>query len=100
MEHDTNGIIRHLYNYTVVLNNYRTDITHFHQYISNFPPYIVYSFLQVFKDFWRFAKLFALQLHRARAPTGVIKQYSASMQYSFLTSKNAIYEVSNTKRYC
>jgi hypothetical protein len=69
MEYDTYNIIRCLYCYTVALHSHRTEIKHFHQHISNFQAYRTYCLFQLFSDFLRFVKLFALQMHRARAPT-------------------------------
>ena len=76
MEYDTYNIIRCLYRYTVALHSLRTDIKHFHQHVSGFPSFINFYCLFQFRDTWRLVKLFALHVHRPRAPTAGYKTIS------------------------
>jgi hypothetical protein len=70
----------------------KTDFGRFRHFLSNllFNVYAPY-FFKTLNGSWARLKLFALHIHRARAPTADIKQYPASTQYFFYI-KNAIYE--------
>jgi hypothetical protein len=69
MEYDNHWVIHpHLYLNAIGLHVWSTDINRFHYRVSNFLLYIS-SLFKPFREPWRNVKLYALHVHRARAPT-------------------------------